>query len=245
LYDFTTQSNFLVSSAANSRAPGNGPSDSPDISADGRFVVYRSSATNLLVPPTSNTVPNLFLYDRLAGTSTLLTASRYSDGPADNRSLLPVFSGDGRTLVFQSWASDLVPQDFNHWDDVFALNFLYLSISPAELSRTGSRGDPRAEADIDEAGRERHGPGHSGPRRRHGDDDDGDHDDAPRQSMILSWPARPGETYQVQYKDTLAGPEWQVLDGTITITGNQAQMTNSPHHSGKRFYRVVAYPNNN
>jgi Tol biopolymer transport system component len=252
LYDFATQSNFLVTSAAASRAAGNAASDSPDISVDGRFVAYRSSATNLLVPPTSNTVPNLFLYDRFAGTSTLLTASRYSDEPADNRSLLPVFSGDGRTLVFQSWASDLVPQDFNHWDDVFALNFLYLSISPAEPSRTGSRGDARAEADINEVargdsgkGRGRHGPDHPGPGRRHGDDGDEDDDHAPRESMILTWPARPGESYQVQYKDTLAGHEWQALDGTITITGNQAQMTNSPHHSGQRFYRLVAHPNSN
>jgi Tol biopolymer transport system component len=194
LYDFLTQSNLRVSSAATSGAPGNAASDSPDISADGRFVAYRSSATNLLVPPANNGVPNLFMYDRLAGTSTLLTASRYSAGPADNRSLLPVFSGDGRTLVFQSWASDLVPQDFNHWGDVFALNFLYLSIS---------------------------------------------------QAGALTWPARPGESYQVQYKDTLSEAEWQVLNGTITITGNQAQMTSSGPVSAQRFYRVVANPNTN
>jgi Tol biopolymer transport system component len=192
LYDFLTQSNLRVSSAAASGSPGDAASDSPDISADGRFVAYRSSATNLLVPPTSNSVPNLFLYDRLAGTSTLLTASRYSGGPADNRSMLPVFSSDGRTLIFQSWASDLMPQDFNHWGDVFALNFLYLSISPAGA---------------------------------------------------LTWPSRPGESYQVQYKDTLTDAEWQVLNGTITITGNQAQMINSAPVSAQKYYRVVAYPN--
>ena len=32
-----------------------------------------------------------------------------------------VFSGDSQTVVFQSWASDLAPLDFNQSGDVFAL----------------------------------------------------------------------------------------------------------------------------
>ena len=40
---------------------------------------------------------------------------------ANNRSGYPVFSGDGQTLVFQSWASDLAPRDFNQSGDIFAL----------------------------------------------------------------------------------------------------------------------------
>src|SRR5205814_5274410 len=63
-----------------------------------------------------------FLYDRLNGTTTLLTANRFGHGSADNRSLTPVFSADGGTLAFVSWASDLIPNDFNSSADIFALD---------------------------------------------------------------------------------------------------------------------------
>ena len=56
----------------------------------------------------------------------------------------------------------------------------------------------------------------------------------------LSWPARPGETYQVQFKNTLSDTVWQNVSGTVTLTGNQAQLTDLAPASGQRFYRVVA-----
>jgi len=107
---------------------GNGPSDSPDISVDGRFVAYRSAASNI-VAIASNNLPNILLYDVQNGTNSLLSTSRYGLAPG-NRSLLPVFSGDGRTLCFVSWASDLVPLDFNQNSDLFAFSFLYVNILP-------------------------------------------------------------------------------------------------------------------
>ncbi len=98
LYDFQTGKQVLISSAVNSILPANGISDSPDISADGRYVAYRSFATNLLATGDSNDVSDLYLYDVFAGTSSLLTVDRLSGGPTDNRSRTPVFSPDGRTL---------------------------------------------------------------------------------------------------------------------------------------------------
>jgi Tol biopolymer transport system component len=196
LYDFQTQSNLIVSTAFGLTTGGNAVSDWSDISADGRFIAYRSSATNLLSTSTSNTVPNLFLYDRTVGSSTLLTASRFTGAPGDNRSLSPVFSGDGRTLFFQSWASDLVPQDFNHWEDMFELALLYASISPASV---------------------------------------------PGQGPMLTWPARPGESYQVQFKNSLSDALWQPVVGSVTIVGNQAHLTDLAPAAGERFYRVTAF----
>jgi Tol biopolymer transport system component len=128
LYDFQSGSNLLVSQ--NLAAPS-GLSDSPDISADGRFVAYRSFATNIVPVTDGNGVPDLFSYDRLLSGTSLLSASRVNGAAADNRSLVPIFSGDGRSLVFQSAASDLVAQDFNHGSDVFALALLYATIVPA------------------------------------------------------------------------------------------------------------------
>ena len=78
LYDFVTRSNFLVSQG-NPPGAASGPSDSPVISNDGRFVAYRSTATNLVAGAT-NGLPNVFLYDRQTGTTTLLSANTSGNG---------------------------------------------------------------------------------------------------------------------------------------------------------------------
>ncbi len=118
LYDFVTHSNFLISQG-NPPGAASGPSDSPVISNDGRFVAYRSTATNLVAGAT-NGLPNVFLYDRQTGSTTLLSANT-SGTTGNNRSFAPQFSGDGQTVVFQSWASDLIPQDYNQANDLVAI----------------------------------------------------------------------------------------------------------------------------
>jgi Tol biopolymer transport system component len=121
LYDCQTSSNVLVSQAFNSPASANGDSDLPAISPDGRFVAYRSAASNL-VPNDNNGVPDVFLWDRLTGTTLLLSVNRSLSSSADNRSLTPVFSGDGSMIFFESWASDLVTNNCNRGSDLFAFN---------------------------------------------------------------------------------------------------------------------------
>jgi Tol biopolymer transport system component len=118
LYDFVTRSNLLVSQG-NPPGAASGPSDSPAISNDGRFVAYRSTATNLVAGAT-NGLPNVFLYDRQTDTTTLLSFNA-SGMAGNNRSFAPQFSGDGQTVVFQSWASDLIAQDYNQANDLVAV----------------------------------------------------------------------------------------------------------------------------
>ena len=48
-----------------------------------------------------------------------------------------MFSGDGRTLCFESWASDLTQQDFNHSSDLFAITFFYAVLLPGEVPSQG------------------------------------------------------------------------------------------------------------
>jgi len=127
LYDFVTHSNFLVSQG-NPPGAASGPSDSPVISNDGRFVAYRSTATNLVTGAT-NGVPNVFLYDRQTGANTLLSANT-SGMAGNNRSLIPMFSGDGQTIVFQSWASDLIAQDYNQANDLVAIKIATSNPTP-------------------------------------------------------------------------------------------------------------------
>ena len=132
LFDFQTRSDILLSWDFDSTDAGNGTSDSPSISGDGRFVAYRSDASNL-VPVSNSFTAGMFLYDRLSGVTTLVSSSSFDNQPADSRSTVPVFSGDSRTLFFRSWASALVPNDFNQNADIFAYN-LYPSNSIAPFA---------------------------------------------------------------------------------------------------------------
>ncbi len=84
----------------------NGDSSLPSISADGRFVAFASDASNLL-DDDSNRASDVLLYDR--DTDALTWVSRGADGSsAGGESTGPVISGDGRFVVFQSDASNLV-----------------------------------------------------------------------------------------------------------------------------------------
>jgi hypothetical protein len=200
LYDCLTASNTLVSQPYDPAASANGDSDSPDISSDGRFVAYRSAASNL-VPGDFNGVPDVFLWDRLTGATMLLSVSLWSDSSANNRSLTPVFSGDGSTVFFESWASDLVPSDFNGWSDIFAVSLL--SSGGVPLFRAAIASGP--------------GPG-----------------------IWISWPAAPGKSYRVQFKNTLADPVWQDLGGSVSLVGAHAYLNDLAVPGIQRFYRVVA-----
>jgi hypothetical protein len=132
LYDCITQTNLLVSHDANSAtALGNGTSDGPDISADGRYIVYRSAASNLVAGVTSGVSEDI-LFDATTGTNTVLTSGGHGRLAANNFSLPPMFSGDGHTAVFATWGSDLVSGDFNQASDVVAFAFLYAAISGTE-----------------------------------------------------------------------------------------------------------------
>ncbi|HKW30266.1 MAG TPA: hypothetical protein VJT54_13095, partial [Verrucomicrobiae bacterium] len=82
-----------------------------------------------LVADSTNGIPQLIVYDQLAGSNTLLSTAATGTASGDNRSLSPVFNSDGRTLVFASWASNLAADDFNHFSDVFAFEFLYANVT--------------------------------------------------------------------------------------------------------------------
>jgi Tol biopolymer transport system component len=134
LYDFQNRTNLLISLSCASPGAPNGPSDSPEISADGRFVAYRSSASDI-VPGDTNGLSDVFLYDRTNDLTTLLSVNRFGTSSGNNRSFAPLFSGDGGTLIFQSAASDLTPGDFNNGTDIFT--FALSTSAPIPLFSAG------------------------------------------------------------------------------------------------------------
>jgi hypothetical protein len=96
---------------------GDEGSFAPAISADGRFVAFASSATNL-VPGDTNDQTDLFVVDREAGT--IVRISVGTEGQqANNGSFAPALSADGALAAFQSYASNFGFADYNGTGDVF------------------------------------------------------------------------------------------------------------------------------
>lgn len=98
-------------SLAGDGTQGDGDSWAPAISADGRFVAFASSATNL-VDADTNGAPDIFVHDRQTGEIALVSVA--GDGTQGNLdSLEPAISADGSVVAFYSWADNLVPADVN------------------------------------------------------------------------------------------------------------------------------------
>jgi Tol biopolymer transport system component len=94
-------------SATTDGAQANAGSANPALSSDGRFVAFQSAATNL-VPDDTNGVQDIFLRDRTAGVTTLVTvAADPEQAPGDSAN--PAVTPYGRYVVFDSDGLNLVP----------------------------------------------------------------------------------------------------------------------------------------
>jgi Tol biopolymer transport system component len=128
-------------SVANGDVQGDGMSDWPTISADGRYVAFRSAASNL-VPGDTNGADDTFVRDLVAGTTT-----RVSVGTAEaqgNSSVRggPTISADGHYVAFFSYASNLVPGDTNGMSDVFVRDRQTGRTSRVSVSSAGAQANP-------------------------------------------------------------------------------------------------------
>jgi len=116
LRDRQTSTTELISVGLNGQ-PGNGLSSAPSISADGRYVAFFSSASDLVAGDTNNT-QDIFVRDRQAGTTERVSVA--GDGAqANGWSSYPSISADGRFVVFGSDATNLVAGDSNGKRDIF------------------------------------------------------------------------------------------------------------------------------
>lgn len=119
--------------------PANSYSNFTSISADGRFVAFESQASNL-VPGDTNSTWDIFVRDRLTGTTT--RASVDSSGIEGNAgSLKPSLSGDGRYVAFESDATNLVPGDTNGQSDVFVHDLVTGATARASVGSVGTQGN--------------------------------------------------------------------------------------------------------
>jgi Tol biopolymer transport system component len=113
--DLVTGTTTLVSTTGT--ASGNNQSFNPVVSADGRYVAFTSYASNL-VANDSNSTQDVFLYDRTAASTTLVSRRApslpYLSGNDSSRAYSnQSLSADGRYVAFTSKASNLVANDSN------------------------------------------------------------------------------------------------------------------------------------
>ncbi len=139
--DLETGETTLVS-VNSSGEPGNGHSQRPSISGDGRFVAFQSQASNLVANDTNNS-EDVFLHDRDTGETTRISVA--SDGTQGNgRSDNPAISADGRYIAFRSEAHNLVPDDTNSGPDIFLYQRSDGSVIRVSLSSNGEEGRKRS-----------------------------------------------------------------------------------------------------
>ena len=91
--------------------------NNPSLSADGRYVVFESLASNL-VTGDNNDMRDIFMHDRTTGITTRVSIN--TDGTEGNNiSFFPTLSADGRYVAFKSDATNLVTSDTNDITDIF------------------------------------------------------------------------------------------------------------------------------
>jgi hypothetical protein len=94
-------------------------SELPSLSADGRYIVFDSIADNLVPNDANGSRYDVFVHDRVTGVTTQVSVSSQGVG-GNNASFGARISGDGRYVVFESVADNLVPTDSNGgYRDIF------------------------------------------------------------------------------------------------------------------------------
>lgn len=224
---------------------GNGASRLIALGPDGRYVLFRSHAANL-VAGDANRSMDLFLRDTLSDTTVLLSRNLTGAGSGDSFSGKAVFTDDGSKVIFESYASDLVAGDFNLERDIFVAQ---LHLPDSDNDQLPDDWELTYFNTLDRDGTE--------------DSDDDGHNDLAEfragtsplnsasilQAIALTgigsgtttvmWSSVPGRTYQVQSRDDFSIPGWNNVGGPVTAAGASTSVPDPEPGDPDRFYRVV------
>src|SRR5262245_28146137 len=126
---------------------GSGYSAAPYVSADGRFVVFTSAANDLVAGDNGMFGVDVFLRDRGSNTTVLVSANLDGTGGGSENSAGGMVSTNGRYVVFESEADDLILNDTNDVDDIFVRDLAtgttrLVSVSASGGSASAASSDP-------------------------------------------------------------------------------------------------------
>ena len=124
----------------------NGASGEPDLSEDGRLLVFTSRADNL-VPGDTNNRDDVFVRDMTTGVIALVSAGE-GGSAAEGDSGSPAISPDGRYVSFSSDAPDLAAGDDNGHGDVFLRDLRTGRTALVSIARGGGGAQDRAMTDA-------------------------------------------------------------------------------------------------
>jgi Tol biopolymer transport system component len=123
---------------------GNAGSHHAILSPDGNFVLFSSTADNLVLITNGASVPalfpsrwNVFLRNRTNVATTLISLNADATSGGNGDSFAAGVSTNGRYVLFESWASDLVANDTNNFSDVFIRDLASNTTARVSISTTG------------------------------------------------------------------------------------------------------------
>ncbi len=214
------------------------------LSEDGRYLAFTTTSP-IIGTNNASGFNQVYLYDRLSKGLTLVSQGK--DGtPGNFGSGDPSLSGDGQMVVFQSSASNLVPNDLNVVSDVF-------------LARVPSSSTADADSDgLDDGWEITHfGNLNAGPA------DDPDTDGLtnleeflagtdPKSANFLiqpvtittegklhvTWNTAPGKSYQLQFRESLGTGAWTNIGEARSSAGNTLSSDISLQGSASGFFRI-------
>lgn len=126
-------------SVSSTGAQGNGASSAPSLSDDGRLVAFVSGASNLVAGDT-NGRQDVFVRDRVSRAVTRVSVGA-GGAQAGGDSSSPQISGNGRYVVFDSVASELVAGDTNAVSDVFVRDLQAGTTTRVSVGADGAQGN--------------------------------------------------------------------------------------------------------
>jgi len=134
LVDTQTSTTRLVSSAG---VPADGDSLDVDISADGRYVVFETFATNIVPGDANGAAGDIVLYDADTGALSLVSRRGVAGVQGDDESFAPTISGDGSKVAFGSRATNLIGNDTNRKADIFVRDLVAGATSRVSTDSSG------------------------------------------------------------------------------------------------------------
>ncbi len=139
IYDLIDKTTEIVSTSS-SGTIADGPSSTPSMSADNRYVVFVSTATNLVANDPNGKLGDIFVKDLVTGTTTLVSTS--IDGKGANADCKNAhISADGKFVTYSSLATNLAADDTNGIgiEDIFRVELSSLTTIKVNFGSLGQQ----------------------------------------------------------------------------------------------------------